>query len=258
MFDYTRMIIEQTVTDVKRVLYGFQVGSQLIYISYLIYALITGTGIWYANATLLALACLYFIFFLSTTDYGKTPDGKVLKRKIKTGYVWSKRLIRLFTIGVAVYDIATADSTNSISTLLTALMIVSWALEVLLDLILRIIEARFELVKEAVEADVETLLKPFKTVGNFFKRATGQEIPPEEEPSKKRKWLDKKLSEKREKTLLKKQREQEEKRQKKEELSELKKQRKQSIKTENALLRKTKAKREVIDENDETDGVDTQ
>ena len=257
MFDYTRMIIGQTVTDVKRVFYGYQVLAQLIYIAYLIYALIAGAGIWYANAALLLLSCGYFIFFLSTTDYGKTPDGKALKRKVRTGYVWSKRFIRLFTIGMAVYDIVTADSSNSISTLLTALMIVSWMLEILLELIIRIIEVRFNLIKEAIEADVDELLKPIKTVGNFFKKATGQEIPPEQEPSKKRKWLDKKLSEKREKAFIKKQQEQEEKRRKKEELAELKKQKRQSIKTENALLRKAKTKRETREE-DETDEVDTQ
>lgn len=257
MFDYTRMIISQTVTDVKRVFYGYQILAQLVYIAYLIYALIAGTGIWYANAALLLLACSYFIFFLSTTDYGRTPDGKVLKRKVKTGYVWSKRFIRLFTISAAIYDIATTDSTNTISTLLTALMIVSWMLEVLLEVILRIIESRFDLIKEAIEADVDTLLKPIKTVGNFFKKATGQELPPEQEPSKKRKWLDKKLSEKRESALIKKQQDQEEKRRKKEEIAELKRQKRQSIKTENALLRKAKSKRELVSEDNETDGVDT-
>ena len=49
----------------------------------------------------------------------------------------------------------------------------------------------------------------------------------------------------------------EEKRRKKEELAELKKQKRQSIKTENALLRKAKTKRETR-EDDETDEVDTQ
>ena len=243
MFDYTRMIISQTVTDVKRVFYGYQLGAQLVYIAYLIYALIARTGLWYANAALLLLASLYLIFFLSTTDYGKTPDGKVLTKKVRRTYVWSKRFIRLFTISVAVYDIFTTNSTNSISTLLTALMIVSWALEILLDLILRIIEGRFELIKEAIEADVDTLLKPIKTVGNFLKKATGQEVPPEEEPSKKRKWLDKKLSQKREKASEERRLAQEEKRRQKEELAELKRQKRQSVKTENALLRKLKTMR---------------
>ena len=83
MFDYTKMTIDQTITDVKRVFHGYQAIAQLVYIAYLAYALIAKTGIWYANLTLLVLATCYFVFFLSTTDYGKTPDGKQLKKNVK-------------------------------------------------------------------------------------------------------------------------------------------------------------------------------
>lgn len=218
MFDYTKMMVDQTITDVKRVFHGYKIASQIIYIAYLVYALIARTGIWYANLALLVLSIGYFAFFMSTTDYGKTPDGKQLTKNVRTGYVWSKRFIRLFTLGVALYDIlTTTDSTNSISILLTAMMLIGWAIEVLFDLLIRIITSRIALIKEAIDADVETLLKPVKTVGNFFKKAIGQEVLPDEEPSKRRKWLDKKLSKRKEQARLEKERLMEEKQRKKEE-----------------------------------------
>ena len=218
MFDYTKMMIDQTITDVKRVFHGYKISAQLIYIAYLIYALIAQTGIWYANLALLVLSCGYFAFFMTTTDYGKTPDGKQLKKKVNTGYIWAKRFIRLFTLGVATYDILTSSGpTNAISTLLTAMMLIGWLIEVFFDLLIRIITARIALMKEALDADVEMMLKPVKTVGNFFKKAIGQEVPPDEEPSKKRKWLDKKLSERKERARLEKERIAEEKQRKKEE-----------------------------------------
>ncbi len=250
MFDYTKMMIDQTVKDVKRVFHGYKVGSQLIYIAYLVYALIARTGIWFANLALLILSIGYFAFFMSTTDYGKTPDGKQLKKNVKTGYVWSKRFIRLFTIAVAVYDIFTSTTaTNSISTLLTALMVIGWAIEVLFDLLIRIITARIALIKEALDADVETLLKPVKTVGNFFKKAIGQEVPPSAEPSKRRKWLDKKMSERKEFARQEKERLAQEKRMKQEE-ERKHRQEQQALKKQHRLENKHKRK-------DETDGTDT-
>lgn len=250
MFDYTKMMIDQTVKDVKRIFHGYKVGSQLIYIAYLVYALIAQTGIWFANLALLVLSIAYFAFFMSTTDYGKTPDGKQLKNNVKTTYVWSKRLIRLFTISVAVYDIFTATTaTNSISTLLTALMVIGWAIEVLFDLLIRIITARIALIKEALDADVDNLLKPVKTVGNFFKKAMGQEVQPSAEPSKRRLWLDKKMSERRELAKQEKERLAQEKRQKQEE-ERRKRQEQFALKKQQRLNRKNKTK-------DETNGAGT-
>jgi hypothetical protein len=85
MFDYTKMMVDQTITDVKRVFHGYKISAQVIYIAYLVYALIAQTGIWYANLALLILSVGYSAFFMATTDYGKTPDGKQLAKNVKTG-----------------------------------------------------------------------------------------------------------------------------------------------------------------------------
>lgn len=250
MFDYTKMTIDQTVTDVKRIFHSYKIGAQLVYIAYLVYALIAKTGIWYANLALLALSVAYFVFFLSTTDYGKTPDGKQLKKNVHTTYIWSKRFIRLFTLGIAVYDIVTTPSTNAVSVLLTAFMVIGWAIEILFDVIIRVITARISLVKEAIDADVETLLKPVKSVGNFFKKAIGQAPAPTPEPTKQRKWLDKKMTARKEKQREQKQRLAQEKAQRKAEEKRLREQEK--------ARKKHKKLSNEHSTNDETDGAGTQ
>ena len=81
--------------------------------------------------------------------------------------------------------------------ILAALSIVGWLLQVIFEVIKLIVENLFSLAKEAVTADVEEILKPITTVKNFFKKNT----EPAEEPaekSKRRLWLDEKVSQLRE------------------------------------------------------------
>ena len=103
--------------------------------------------------------------------------------------------------------------------------------------------------EEALDADVENLLKPVKTVGNFFKKAMGQEVPPSAEPSKRRLWLDKKMSERRELAKQEKERLAQEKRQKQEE-ERRKRQEQFALKKQQRLNKKNQTK-------DETNGAGT-
>ncbi len=243
MLDYTKIALNQIWTELKRLGYFIEVASKTVPILYLIYALFAGTGLWYANAILLVLAAAYFIFFLSMTEYGKTPDGKKVKKKVDVFYKNSRRLVKLFTLGVAVYGlIMTASDVNPLSLLLTVLMIVGWVLEIVFDFLIKIIGAKVGFIVSALEADIDTALKPLKTAGNFFKRVTGQEVPPEKEPSKNRQILDEKLQRHKEEQRLKKQRETEEREREKREKSESRKKEKLSVKAEKFLLKSAKRK----------------
>lgn len=64
MLDYTKMAIKQTVSDLKKTDYIRNVATQIIYIIYLIYTLIVGTGILALNIVLLVISTSYFVFFL--------------------------------------------------------------------------------------------------------------------------------------------------------------------------------------------------
>lgn len=209
MLEYTKAAIKQTVDDFKKVDYVRNVVTQVLYIAYLIYALIAGNGYLWANIPLLLLSVAYFAFFLVATH--KRMEKK-LKATVKTVFTRCKQVIKFFTLGLMVYGIwLTAENVTPLGLILSSLMIVGWVLQILFEIILKFFSARVNLIIEGLEADYETMTKPARNVGNFFKKMTGQEIEVKE-PSKARLLLDKKVVEareeqkqlKKEKVLLKK------------------------------------------------------
>lgn len=185
MLDYTKMAIKQTVSDLKKTDYIRNVATQIIYIIYLIYTLIVGTGILALNIVLLVISTSYFVFFLTMTFAGKTPEGKNVKKTGTAVYVWTKRLIKLFTLGVAVYGICTAvERVSAVSVILAALMIVGWILQIIFEVLIKILTNRVNFILEGLEADLDNMLKPMRSVGNFFKKVTGKEVAPPKELTK--------------------------------------------------------------------------
>lgn len=215
MLDYTKAAIKKTVDDFRRVDYVRNLITQILYIFYLAYALFTGAGNFWANAVLGVLSLAYFIFFLIVTT------GKISKAKSKTQktvaliFTRCKQLIKLFTLGVMLYGIyATTTHVTALSVILSALMIVGWILQLVFEVVFKFFINRAQFILEGMEADYEALVKPVKTVGNFFKKMAGKEIEQPKEPSKARQWLDKKVAQTKSEKVEKKK---EEKRRKKQE-----------------------------------------
>ena len=213
MMDYTKAAFNQVLTDLKKAAHGFSVTMNVAYIAYLLYALITGMGNPIVNGGLLGLTCAYFLFFLCVTSFGKTPDGKALSDGVKAFYKWCKRLIKLYTLGVAVYGIYTATAhVELFSVLLTACMILFWVLDIAFELLVKYATARINLIVEGIKTDVDNVVKPFRTTGNFFKKLVGKEVEPEKEPTKQRLFLDQLVAENKEQRAAEKeQKKQEEK-----------------------------------------------
>lgn len=206
MFDYTGAAIKKIKSDFDRLTYAFQVLSQLIYIGYLIYALVVAKDYLWANIVLLTLAVAYFVFFLFATT-GKHKADKNTKTIVERIYQHCKRLVKLLTMGLTVYAFClTANHVTPISLLFIALMIVGWALDLIFYIIKRIFLDRVDLIMAGLQADFEPVTKPVTTVGNFFKRLSGKEVPPEKQPTKKRLFLDKKVKQAREEKKQEKQR----------------------------------------------------
>ena len=199
MFDYTKAAFNQVLADLKKVKHGFSVTMNVFYISYLLYALGTGMGNPIVNGVLLGITCAYFLFFLFYTSFGKSPDGKNVSEGVKSFYKWCKRLIKLYTLGVAVYGIyGTAANVELVSVLLTAGMILFWVLDILFEFLIKYAKARIDLVIEGLKTDVDNIKKPFLSTGNFFKKLVGKEVEPEKEPTKQRILLDKLVEENKE------------------------------------------------------------
>ncbi|MBQ9113610.1 MAG: hypothetical protein IJY05_01665 [Clostridia bacterium] len=199
MFDYTKTAINKIVADFKKFSYRFNIGAQIVYIAYLIYALIANTELWIINTILLALSAIYFIFFLVATA---KDASKTLKKRVKTVFKRCKQVVKFFTLGVMLYGIwQTSTHVDPLSVILTALMIVGWVLQILFEIILVFFLNKANFVWEAVQADKDEFVKPAKSVGNFFKRITGREIEEEKEPTKNRLLLDGMVEEYREKKI---------------------------------------------------------
>lgn len=203
MFDYTKTAVNKIVADFKKFSYRFSIGAQIVYIAYLIYTLIVNAELWIINTILLALSVAYFLFFLIAT----AKDGnKTLKKRVKTIFKRCKQIIKFFTLGVMLYGIwQTSTHVDPLSVILTALMIVGWVLQILFEVILIFFLNKANFVWEAIQADKDEITKPARSVGNFFKRITGQEIEEEKEPTQNRLLLDEMVEEYREQKTLEKQ-----------------------------------------------------
>ena len=256
MLDYTKMAIKQTITDLKRTDYIRNVATQVIYIIYLIYTLIAGAGYLAANIVLLVLSVSYTVFFLTMTSCGKTPEGKNVKNAGTKIYVWAKRLIKLFTLGLTIYGICTAvEKVTPLSVILAALMIVGWILQIVFEVLIKILTNRVNFILEGLEADLDNMLKPVRSVGNFFKKVTGKEVAPPKEPTKNQLKLKAKVEAFRAEQKRKKEEERLRREAQKSAEKALEKERrreqKQSIRIENQLLRAARKKQSA--ENSETD-----
>jgi hypothetical protein len=94
---------------------------------------------------------------------------------------------------IAVYTIATTTSNPSvISVLLTAFIVISWVLQLALQIVLYLFDKYSALVREGISADVEDVTKPVRAVMGFFKK--GSEPEEEHAPSKTRLWLDEQVA----------------------------------------------------------------
>lgn len=229
MLDYTRVAVNQIQKDVKTL--GFVTGivTQLIYIAYLVYTLFTKTGIFWVNLVLLVLSVAYTAFYIYATQ--QELQNKI-KRTVRIVYKRCKQFIRLYTLGVTIYGLyLTADNASPFSIVFAVLMILGFAADILFELFAKYFVSRTHMILEAMKADFESATKPVRTVGNFFKKITGNE-PIEEEPSSTRQNLDKQVEQLRD-----------ERKNKKLETKYLSKKRKEALKAQKQAKRAEKKKK---------------
>ncbi len=196
MLDYTKAAIKKTVDDFKRLDYIRNIVTQVLYIGYLIYALIASSGVLWANILLLTLSAAYFVFFLVITAGEKSKAKKKVKKLATQIFKRCKQLVKLFTTVVMVYGVCvTTKNVTPLAVVLAAFMIVGWLLQIVFDVIFHLFIKRANLLIEGIKADAQAMAKPVKSVGNFFKKLTGKQVEPEPEKSKERIWLDNKVAE---------------------------------------------------------------
>lgn len=155
MLEYTKAAFSKIINDFKKIFNGIKITTQALSILYLLYAVISQTGVWIANVILLTLALGYFVFFLVM----ETKKGsRQVKKRVKHIYGWCKRLIKLLTIGITVYGLVLAKADfEPLSFLLVILMIFSWVLEFLFYIIIRFLEMEKELLLKGLSTDLERI-----------------------------------------------------------------------------------------------------
>lgn len=214
MFEYTKLVFNQTVDDIKKISTVAQFATQSIYVAYLIYAVAVGTGIIGVNIGLLVISALYLAFsvVMKVKEIKKT-DGKI-KKNVKKAYKIAKHIIQIPTLAVAIITLATLESDHiTFSLLFTVLMVLGYVVSILLSVITSIVESRAKKFMVAIEADIEPIMK----VVNGIKKLKGEKIEeaaPDKAKEKMRSELDKVVNKNREE---KKEREEAQKAAKKEE-----------------------------------------
>ena len=154
-FYHTRATFAKILNDFRKIRNSITISVHVMSIAYLIYALAIHTGFLAVNISLLALTSAYFVFFIIMELTEKTHT---LRRAIKEFYCWSKRLIRLPVLGIAVYGLAVSKTEfDPLSFLITLLMIIGWLLDLLFYFIIRLVEVEKEYFTDSIHADVQSV-----------------------------------------------------------------------------------------------------
>lgn len=193
MFDYTKTAVEKIKSDFQKIMFACSVIAQGLYVAYLIVALFSGAGNPIVNGVLLAICAPYLAFYLFMY-FRESKGAKKTRKIVDLVYKRSKQLIKFFTLLASIYAIwITGDNANHFTILITAFMLLSFVLQILLEIVYKLVIDKLNLLVEGIKADVEPITKTVKGASNFIKKLKGEEIEPEEEKNKHREWLDKKV-----------------------------------------------------------------
>lgn len=191
MFDYTRTAIKKIGDDFKKVGFLLGLSGQIFYLFYIVYSIITSRGILWANYLLGAVSLLYLIFYIFTFSKSDKKD-RATKNKVRRLQSILKLFVKGLVLAMMFYSVYyTVVEISLLSVVFTALSIVSFILQIALELVRCIIENRYELLMTGWEADMEKIKKPFETAKNILTFNFKKEEP--KEPSKFKIALDKKI-----------------------------------------------------------------
>ena len=181
MFDYTIAAYKKTVKDCKTLLYWTTFLLQVVYLSYLGYAIATSKdAIQIVNIVLCGLSLAYFIFFAVVTRLGKDKDAQKKSKPVKEVLAWCKRLIRVYTLGVMIFGIfQTVRTVTPLAVVLAVLMVVIFVLEIVFAVLSYIVEKRLSVFISAIMHDIRPVTEAVRKSGNFFKKLKGEETEPE-------------------------------------------------------------------------------
>ena len=198
MLEYTKVVLNQTIDDIKKIAMVASFVTQGVYITYLIYAIAAGAGILYVNVPLLAISVAYLAFSIVMERKKKSKSLDKIKIKAKESYKIAKYIILIPALISAIITLATIDSDNiTFSLLFTVLMIFTYMTSILLSVITKVVEQRLAMFEVAIKADFEPIVNAYNTIRKF-KGERVEDSAPDKSEQKMRSDLDKKVDKVRE------------------------------------------------------------
>lgn len=168
MLEYTKVVLNQTIDDIKKIAVIANFVTQGVYISYLIYAIATKAGILYVNIPLLAVSAVYLVFSIIMENKKKNKSADKIKSKVKKTYKIAKYIILIPALVSAIITLTTLDSDNiTFSLLFTVMMIFTYVTSILLSVITRVVEQRLSMFEVAIKSDLEPIVNAYNTIRRF-------------------------------------------------------------------------------------------
>ena len=166
---HTGTVLTKIINEIKRFLLVFTLCTQIFYVAYLVYAIVTGKGNTYVNIALIAVTLVYSTVYL-VSQWNEDKRLKRLRSKTKHVLNWSKILVKTLDIGVILYSIViSADSFTPFSAIFTVLSIISWVVQLVFELAVMYVESRYHLVVDAFKKDIEeTKRNPIRKIGGII------------------------------------------------------------------------------------------
>lgn len=156
MFDYTFAAINKTLSSLKNLRDIFQYAFKFFTLAYLIYAIVADKGNLIVNCVLLGLLVVYTIFDICTRY--KVKELKNVRKQIRRLYACSRLFVRAVSLGIILYGIYTTNvDMTAFSVILTTLMLISWIMQVCVEIGYALADRYADLIKKSFLTDVENM-----------------------------------------------------------------------------------------------------
>ncbi len=145
------------IDSLKRLCYGIDIAVQILFMalySYSIYTNLNNVILLIINAVLLGVSFIYFIVHLILSSKGR---AKKVKAKIRQVIKYVKLGIRVFAIGLAIYELLGASYTDIklITTLFTA---VGFLIQCIFEILKHLTERYIDIIVTGVKMDVDEFM----------------------------------------------------------------------------------------------------
>lgn len=161
MLKYTKAAIEKVKEDLKIGLILFETITLILMITYLIFALSLGIGNLIINIILMTIVSIYFTFYLVNLKF----QFKWFRNIVKKYYKIVRLIILACSLSIALYELyITTSDVNPITIILITLLIIFWLLQVVIEVIYRLVINEIDLLVQAIAQDKESALEPVKKI----------------------------------------------------------------------------------------------